>query len=149
MQHIKPLSHQVLGVLSKTFSLWIHSIWSSRAAPRDKQTILHCLKPLFNRELIQTANSPAERKEIKLNPPNLYPGTDSFIFESLAVSHANKKLLKGRINTEQGVCMFRFRVSELSDRGCGNPSAAVFTELLLVMLYISVHAVSLCQICVQ
>lgn len=119
MQHIKSLSHQVLGVSSKAFtnnalqSLWVHSIRSSRAAPRDRQTILHCLKLLFNRELIRTANSPAERKEIKLNPLNLYPGSDSFIFESLAVSHANKKLLKGRINTEQRVCVFRFKGSEI------------------------------------
>lgn len=44
-----------------------------------------------------------EKRNKKLNSPNLYPGTDSFIFESLAVSHANKKLLKGGINTEQ-VC---------------------------------------------
>lgn len=96
------------GFLSETFSnnapqsLWIQSIWNNWAAPRDKQTILHCLKLLSNKELTQTANSPTERKEIKLNLPNLYPGTDSLIFESLAGSHANKKLLKSRINTEQG-----------------------------------------------
>lgn len=95
MQHIKPLSHQVLEGLSKTFSnntlqsLWTQSIWSSWAVPCDKQTVLHCLKLLFNRELIQTANSPRERKEIKVNPQNLYPGTDSFVFGSLAVGHAN------------------------------------------------------------
>lgn len=70
----------------------------------SKQT-LRCLELLLNRGLIQTANAPSERKEINLNPQNLYPGTDSFIFESLTVSHANKKLLRGRINTEQGcVC---------------------------------------------
>ncbi len=79
--------------------------YGARAASCNEQTASHCLKLLFSRELIQTANAPRERKEIKVNPPNLHPGTDSFIFESLAVSHANKKLLKGRINTEQeSVC---------------------------------------------
>lgn len=38
---------------------------------------------------------------MKLNPLNLYPTTDSSIFESVAVSRANKKLLKGTRNTEQ------------------------------------------------
>lgn len=91
------------GALSKAFnnalqSLWTQSIWSSWAAPRDEQTISWCLQLLFSTELTQTANSPRERKEIKCNAPNLYPGADSFIFESLAAFHANKRLLK---DTEQ------------------------------------------------
>lgn len=94
-----------MGALSKIFlnnalqSQWTQNIWSIWAAPRDKQTVSYCLKLLFSKELIQTANSPGERKEIKCKAPNLYPGTDSFIFENLAASHANKKLLK---DTEQG-----------------------------------------------
>lgn len=95
---------------------------------------MHRLELPFNRELIQTAKSPREGKEIKVNPPNLYPGTDSFIFGSLAVSHANKKLLKGRINTEQGRVCSGSRVHNWQ-------TEAMETLQLqgLVMLDISVH----------
>lgn len=82
------LSHNALQ------SLWMHRVCSRWLAPHDKQTIFHCLKLLFSRGLIQTPNAPRERKEIKLNPSNRFPGTDSFIFERLAVSHANKTQTK-------------------------------------------------------
>lgn len=151
------------GVFGKTFlnnalgSLWIQSIWSSWAAPRYKQTIFRRLKLLFNRELIQTADSPRERKEIKLNPLNLYLGTDSFIFESLAASHANKKLLKCRINTEQGCVCSGSRVHNwqteametlqlqglLCSEQCWMFSVAVKASRM------SPLALSLCQISIQ
>lgn len=149
-----------VGILHKTFlnnasqSLWLQSIWSSWAAPRDKQTVLHCLKLLFNRELIETANAPREKKEIKLNPPNLYPGTDSFIFGSLAVSQANKMLLKGRINTEQGCVCSGSRVHNWQEtlqlhslQSCFWIFQSINVPLSLLLVY--PPALPLCKVFIQ
>lgn len=111
-QPIKLLSHQVSGCFCVRRSQIMHcNHYEYKAYEAAEQLVvtskqtLRCLELLFNRGLIQTANASSERKEINLNPQNLYPGTDSFISESLTVSRANKKLLRGRINTEQGcVC---------------------------------------------
>lgn len=153
----KKKTHQVVGALSKIFlnnalqSQWTQNIWSIWAAPRDKQTVSYCLQLLFSKELIQTANSPGERKEIKCNAPNLYPGTDSFIFENLAASHANKKLLK---DTEQGCTYSGSKVHSwhaevvetlhLRDLGghVGLSCAIMWESNLLLCLNLTCHNVS-------
>lgn len=109
--------------------LWIQSIWNSWAAPRDKKIVFALSGTPFQQGAHPDCKcTRGEKRNRTQSLKSLSRHWLIHIWKSDSAFHANKKLLRGRINTKQGVWVFRSEGSQLADKSWSKQSDIQLAE---------------------
>lgn len=113
--------------------LWIQSKWNSWAAPCDKKIVFALSGTPFQRGAHPDCKcTRGEKRNRTQSLKSLSRHWLIHIWKSDSAFHANKKLLRGRINTKQGVWVFRSEGLQLADKSWTKQSDIQFAELILL-----------------